>query len=108
MGERVRTITVRCYLEGSGSDWHAICVDLDLVAQGRSLDETRVTLDDMIESYIQSAMTYPEADRDRFLNRKAPRWLRFKTATRFYIASLFANRMGTDKMSLICHHPRPA
>jgi hypothetical protein len=108
MAARGRNLVLRCYIEGSEQNWRGLCVDLDIAAQGESLHEVHTMLDGMIRTYLQSAVTYPPRDRDRFLNRKAPLLVRLKIGMSFFVASLFANRSGNDKMTLICHHACPA
>lgn len=71
---------VTCYAWGVPGDWEALCVDFDLAAQGKSLEEVRRELGDAIECYLESVMDGPAEERRRFLNRKAPLTLRLRLA----------------------------
>jgi hypothetical protein len=103
-----RALVLRCYIEGAGRSWQGICVDLDIAAEGESLEEVRTVLDDMISTYLDSAMTYPTEERQRLLNRKSPLLLRIKFATAFFVASMFAIRRGNDRVGFISHRICPA
>ena len=69
-----------CYAWGKPGDWEALCVDLDLAAQGENLEEVRRELGDAIETYLDYVADLPEDEQDRFRNRKAPLRLRLQLA----------------------------
>lgn len=73
-----KPIRIFCYAEGRPGDWEAICPTFDLAAQGESFEEVRQVLHEMIADYIVDISEMPEAERERFLNRKAPLYVRFK------------------------------
>lgn len=108
MADRTESLVLRCYIEGAARSWRGICVDLDIAAQGESLEEVRAALDEMISTYLETVMTYPAAQRHKFLNRKTPFLSRIKYAAVFFLASLFAGRRGNDRVGFISHRPCPA
>lgn len=63
---------VRCYAEGRGGQWEAICLDFDIAVQGTSFDEVYHSLNKAIAEYYEYVEGLPEAERKRFLTRKAP------------------------------------
>lgn len=69
-----------CYAWGKPGDWEALCVDLDIPAQGTSLEEVRRELGDAIETYLDYVADLPENEQARFLNRKVPLRLRLLLA----------------------------
>ena len=83
-----------CYAWGSDGDWEAICVDLDLAAQGGSLEEVRHEIGDAIETYISYVDELPESERERLLDRKAPLGLRLKLVILYRISRLLNYRIG--------------
>ena len=108
MEKRAQTLVLRCFAESVEGSWHAICVDLDIAAQGDSLNEVKQTLDSMVETYIEAAIGAPPDERIAMLSRKAPFHVRFAYAANFFLSNLFANRNGHDKMSFIHHRACPA
>ena len=77
-----------CYAWGKPGDWEALCVDLDLAAQGGNFEEVRRELGDAIETYLDYVADLPENEQARFLNRKAPLRLRLLLALKhraFYL-----------------------
>lgn len=83
-----------CYAWGKPGDWEALCVDLDLAAQGASLEEVRRELGDAIETYLDYVADLPENEQTRFLNRKVPLRLRLQLALQ-YRASHLLNLLKT-------------
>ncbi|MCZ0951507.1 MAG: hypothetical protein OXJ56_02895 [Rhodospirillaceae bacterium] len=77
-----------CYAWGKPGDWEALCVDLDLAAQGENLEEVRRELGDAIQTYLDYVADLPENEQARFLDRKAPLRLRLQLALKhraFYL-----------------------
>ena len=68
------------YAWGKPGDWEALCVDLDLAAQGENYEEVRRELGDAIETYLGYAADLPEDEQARFLKRKATLRLRLQLA----------------------------
>ena len=86
---------LRCYAESSDSGWEAICVDLDLAAQGSSFEEARDALYEAISVYLETVMELPdEKDRVRLLNRRAP----LLTIARLEMAHLGRFLLGRGKI----------
>ena len=69
-----------CYAWGKPGDWEALCVDLDLAAQGGNFAEVRRELSDAVETYLDYITDLPESEQPAFLNRKAPLTLRWRLA----------------------------
>lgn len=72
-----RELIVRCYAEKSGGTWQAVCIDLNLAAQGDSFESVRHKLDEQIYEYVYDAVAGEDrAFADQLLTRKAPLSLR--------------------------------
>jgi len=69
---------LRCYAEGRGKDWEALCLDLDIAVQGESFEEVFRSLHAAIDLYRESLDDLPEADRQRLLYRPVPWRVRLK------------------------------
>ena len=67
-----------CYAEGKGDRWEAICLDLDLAVQGRSLAEVRSSLNQAIVDYLEYVATLPQDEQSAFLSRRVPLGLRLR------------------------------
>lgn len=90
-----------CYAWGKPGDWEALCVDLDLAAQGASLEEVRRELGDAIETYLDYVADLPENEQTRFLNRKVPLTLRLQLALKhraFHLLNLL--KIGSNGREL--------
>lgn len=75
-----RQMILRCYAEQKGQVWQAFCLDINLAAQGSTLQEVKRKLHEQIEEYLFDALS--GADRkyaDQLLSRKAPAslWVRY-------------------------------
>ena len=90
-------VILRCYAEGSQGHWEALCLDFDLAVQGKSFDEVYRELNSMIGSYVETVSEYPEKERRRFLNRRAPFLLRLKFACLYISALMFGNRSDKER-----------
>lgn len=56
------SLKFRCYAYGSGENWEAFCVDLDIAIFGASVNEVEETLDRCIRMYLKTvADLSPEA-----------------------------------------------
>lgn len=73
-----KPVFLRCYSEGRGDRWEAVCLDFDIAVQGNSFLEVYAALDIAIAEYVRYVMTLPENEREQFLSRKAPLSLRLK------------------------------
>ena len=68
-----------CYAWRLGDqEWEAICTDLDIAAQGISLDEAKRELEAAVSAYVEYVLTLPEEEVSEFLNRKSPLGLRLR------------------------------
>lgn len=73
-------MNLQCYARLYGDRWHAICTDLDVAADGASLEEARASLATCLELYLESAEELSAEDRHRWLTRKAPWHIRAQMA----------------------------
>lgn len=69
---------LRCYAEGRGDEWEAICLDLDIAVQGESFEDVYHSLNEAIALYLQSVAALPKADQPRLLYRPAPLGIRLQ------------------------------
>ena len=67
-----------CYAWGKAGDWEALCVDLDIPAQGESFEQVRDELTAAVEDFLDYAAELPEVDRQAVLSRRVPWWLRLR------------------------------
>jgi len=75
-----RDLIVQCYAEKKGDVWQAFCLDLNLAAQGDSLEDVKTRLDEMIASYLHDIMEGEDREyADQLLPRRAPLgfWLKY-------------------------------
>ena len=70
--------TLRCYALACGNQWHAICTDFDVAADGDSFKEAKACLATCIELYLDGIDQMPAAEQGRLLNRRSPCHLRAK------------------------------
>lgn len=85
---------LRCYAHGSGDQWEAICVDLDISVAGSSLDEVRKLLGECVLSYVKQVMGEAPEDQIRLLNRRAPWHVRAHLAL---MSAIFMFRRPKDE-----------
>ena len=79
----------RCYLHGKGSEWEAICTDLDISVQGDSFEDAKSLLNEALVGFLEVLEGDSEADQRRFLKRKSPLWLRSLYYWRLVLFRLF-------------------
>jgi hypothetical protein len=93
------TIPVTCIARGTQSHWEAICLDFNIAAQGRSLDEVSRLLEEAVTSYMLDALKEAPQDRDRLLRRRAPFSVRLYWTLGLVWATLRGNRLkdGNDE-----------
>jgi len=73
-------IGVYCYASGRDGHWQAVCLDYDLMVEGRSLEDVKERLTQMVRTYREDALAEPEPARSQLLSRRAPWhvWLAWK------------------------------
>ena len=81
-------MTLRCYARQIGGRWHALCGDLDIAADGASLEEARASLAACIEMYLDGIDTLPAEERRQRLTRKAPLHVRANMALLSFLQRL--------------------
>jgi hypothetical protein len=98
--------TLHCVAFGREGASEAICLDLDVAAQGRTFDAASASLRTAIELYLETLADLPADEPARRLRRRVPLLTRLRYAAR---ASLMAFGRGD---SGVCEHqhtmPLPA
>ena len=106
-GEDMTTILCFCVAEGSNErGWKAICLNLDVAAEGRTLADVQWRLDAAVRSYIEEVMKLPERDRRRLLHRSVPLKVKLAYAFRLFWHSIRNTRQnGNEQASfeIPCH-----
>jgi hypothetical protein len=87
---------LECIAHGSGNEWQAICLDLDIAVQAQSLHDVTRILQESVASYIRDALEQDEPTRSQMLNRSAPFSVRATWAMRMFMATLFRRRFDLD------------
>lgn len=85
-----------CYARGTDGEWEAICVDLDIAVDGRSLEDVKSRLRDAVRLYVDSALAEGDPETGRLLNRKAPLWVRVQLGISFLVHLLSGRRNADD------------
>ena len=92
-----------CYAENRGDGWEAICLDVDVAVQARTLHEVVRELDGELDLYFESVMELPEAERAVFLDRPAPWNLRLKFLWHALRGLIRGN--SKERAEFTCHCP---
>ncbi len=71
-----------CYAWGKPGDWEALCVDLDIPAQGESFSQVRDDLQLAVEDFLDYAAELPEDNRKFLLSRRVPLGVRLHLSLR--------------------------
>ena len=83
---------VTCYVEGNEDRWEGICSDFDIAVHGASFPEVQRKLHTAIHAYLEYALSLPQDERERFLNRRVPLWVRLGFMFRVICSWIFQNR----------------
>lgn len=97
--------TMMVYAHGQGDEWEAICTDLDIAVQGRSLDEVKQSLLEAIALYVEHAHDEAPEVTERLLNRRAPLSVRVSLAAQFLL-HLLRRRRPREQLAVYdmpCH-----
>lgn len=78
-----------CVARGNDDHWLAVCLDLDIMVEGTSLEEVQETLRYAVRTYIEDAMKEDEPSRTGLLNRRAPFFVRLAWTWPFFVISVF-------------------
>lgn len=82
-----------CVAEGCDEHgWQAICLNLDIAAEGRTLADVKMRLNGAVHSYVEEVSKMPDADRKRLLNRPVPFMLKLEYAFKLFWHSLRSKR----------------
>ena len=90
------TRTIWCFAHGHEGSWEAICLDFDIAAQGRTLEEVKSRLVEAVRDYVAAANEENERDRASLLSRRAPLLVRAKLGLRFFLASIWPHDRGEE------------
>lgn len=69
---------LHCLALGADGAWEAVCLDLDIAAQGRSFEEASDALRRAIDLYLAHVATLSPAEQTRFLDRRVPLLVRLR------------------------------
>ena len=83
---------LRCCAHGGGTEWQALCVDLDIAVQGVSFDEVRSSLTTAIDMYLETVTGLPAEERTAFLRRRSPWHVRVRFAIMAWFPGLLSRR----------------
>ena len=98
-------IGVKCYASGRSGHWQAVCLDFDLMVEGRSLEDVKERLTKMVQTYVEDAMAESEPARSKLLRRRAPWHVQLAWRLPFLIHQLLdRNRDGDSTVGFqVCH-----
>ncbi len=85
-----------CVAREHGGEWEALCLDLDIAVQGRSLDEVQASLNRAIATYHEDARKEAEPARSALLSRTSPLSARLAWLWPFMVRVLFARNQSGD------------
>ena len=71
-------LKLKCYAQRYGQRWQAVCVDLDIAADGESFANAKESLATCIELYLEAVAESPPEEHARLLSRRSPLHVRFK------------------------------
>lgn len=74
------SLLLRCYARRHGNLWHAVCTDLDIAADGATLEEARTALAGCVDLYLEAVEGLVADERRRAMTRRAPWHVRAKLA----------------------------
>jgi hypothetical protein len=81
-----------CVAHREGTQWEALCLDLDIAVHGPSFPDVKKCLEEAVFSYIKDAMKEDEPTRTRLLHRRAPLSVRLPWALRLFFRSILSNK----------------
>lgn len=74
------SLLLRCYAQRYGNLWHAMCTDLDIAADGATLEEAKAALATCVDLYLEGVEGLATDDLHRAMTRRAPWHVRTKMA----------------------------
>lgn len=99
--------TFRCVAEGCDDHgWQAICLDLDIAVEGRTLADVKARLSEAVSLHVREAMKLPERDRQRLLTRQVPFSLKLVYAFKLFWHSIKSKSRDCDMQAsfeIPCH-----
>tara|TARA_R110000787_G_scaffold204722_2_gene315216 strand:+ start:1005 stop:1373 length:369 start_codon:yes stop_codon:yes gene_type:complete len=101
IGSQAREIdmqkTLRCFARGYDDRFEAICIDLDISVEARTLDEARRCLEAAIRSYVEAAVKEAPDVAVALLSRRSPMHVRAQWILSFAFHMLFASPSRNEK-----------
>lgn len=88
--------TLRCFATQSNETWEAICLDLDIAAQGISFEDADHNLRDAVAMYVEYIDTLSIEERKNFLRRRVPLATRIRFAMDAALSTL-GNHSGQER-----------
>ena len=89
--------TLRCFARGSDGHFEAICIDLDIAIEARSLEEAKRTLNRSVQEYVKAAIQEEPAVARQLLTRRSPWHVRMSWICRFGIHMIFGRHDQEDR-----------
>jgi len=89
---------LRCYAEGHGGEWEAICIDLDIAVQGASFEGVFESLNTAIALYLETVEALPADERARLVERPVPLGVKLKLLQRA-LSVLFRDHSNDESYS---------
>ena len=74
-------LLLRCYAQRYGDAWHAICTDLDVAADGSTLEEAKAALVGCVGLYLEGVEGLAADELRRAMTRRTPWHVRTKMAS---------------------------
>ncbi len=77
---KAEPLDLHVLIEKEGRLYSALCLELDVASQGRTIDEAQKNIVEAVELYLQSV--YADGDKKEFIPRPAPieEWLKYLKA----------------------------
>jgi len=79
---------LQCYVSGHDDNWSAICLDLDIMVNGRAKRETMRLLEEAIGTYLDAIRDEAPEVRRRLLYRRSPWRVRAMYAISYNVSNV--------------------
>ncbi len=98
-------LLLRCYARRYGDLWHAICTDLDIAADGATLEEARGALSACVDLYLEGVEGLAADEMHRAMTRRAPWHVRTRMALLAWLHKSRGRNAGS--LSFVLDFPAP-
>jgi predicted RNase H-like HicB family nuclease len=102
--EKMRRLILHGLIEKEKDRYTALCLELNVATEGKTLKEARANLREAIELYLEDV--YAAGDEKKFIPRPAPRkeWLKFfKTEAELLSKELTKHALRPIKLEEVVH-----